>query len=154
MRGDKKTPTSLKILRVGAKQAEKLLKKQTPTPGALVEPPGWFTAEQKQAWKYAIENAPRAVLRRIDKAVLAGFIIAEDTHRRAAEEMATKALVDQGPTHKIARQNPYLQIVNRQYMLMMRGASELGFTPCSRARIDAGAAPVVSQGDWEDIATG
>ena len=151
MKGDKPTPTNIKILRLTGKKAEKLLKKQTPTPGALIEPPDWFSAEQKEAWKYAIDNAPRDVLRRIDKAVLAGFIVAEDTHRKAAVLMAQTELLVKSPKQELPMQNPYLPIVNRQYMLMLRGASDLGFTPCSRARIDAGNTVQPAQGDWEDV---
>ena len=50
-------------------------------------------------------------------------------------------LLVKSPTQGLPLQNPYLPIVNRQMVLMTRVASELGFTPCSRARIDAGGAP-------------
>jgi phage terminase small subunit len=49
---------------------------------------------------------------------------------------------------------PYLPIVNRQIVLMTRVASELGFTPCSRARIDAVGAPGPVASDWDDLAAG
>jgi P27 family predicted phage terminase small subunit len=152
--GDKPKPTELKILRMTGKKAEKLIAKITPTPGPLVEPPDWLTKEQKCEWEYAIANAPRAVLKRIDKAVLAGFIVAQDTHRRACIAMAQTELLVKSPTQGLPLQNPYLPIVNRQMVLMMRVASELGFTPCSRARIDAGNTPAPAVGDWEDIANG
>jgi hypothetical protein len=44
--------------------------------------------------------------------------------------------------------------VNRQIVLMARFASELGFTPCSRARIDAGNVGAAPASDWEDVSTG
>ena len=113
----------------------------------------WLTAEQKEEWQYAIENAPRDVLKKIDKAVLAGFIVAQDTHRKACVAMAQTELLVKSPTQGLPLQNPYLPIVS-QMVLMTRVASELGFTPCSRARIDAGAAPIASASDWDDIATG
>jgi P27 family predicted phage terminase small subunit len=146
-------PTELRVLRMSAKKAEKLAKKITPTPGPLVDPPDWLTAEQKEAWKYAIENAPRSVLKRIDKSVLAGFIVAEDTHRKASVAMAQSQLLVKSPKQELPLQNPYLPIVNRQYMLMLRGASELGFTPCSRARIDSGAPPQAVDSGWDEIAS-
>jgi P27 family predicted phage terminase small subunit len=154
MRGDKPKPAALKILRMTAKKAEKLIGKVTPTPGPLVEPPDWFTADQKTDWNYAIENAPRDVLRRIDKAVLAGFIVAQDTHRKAVVALQQSQLLVKTPKQALPMQNPYLPIVNRQMVLMMRAASELGFTPCARARIDAGNPSVAPAGDWDSIETG
>jgi len=153
MKGDKPQPTELKILRMTSAKAKKLIAKITPTPGPLEEAPDWMTADQKKAWGYAIENAPKGVLKKIDKSILAGFIVAEEIHRIAATELAAKLLIKTSPLQGVLPQpNPYMFIVNRQMMLMMRAASELGFTPCSRARIDAGkpAQPVMG-GDWEDV---
>ena len=155
MKGRQKMPTALRLLRLDGKRAEKLAKRQIPTPGGLDTPPDWMTPDQKEAWKYAVENAPRDVLKRIDKAVLAGFIVAEDTYRRASIAMQQSQLLVKSPKQELPMQNPYLPIVNRQYLLVIRGASELGFTPCSRARIDAGNPPSASGvSDWEDIQTG
>jgi P27 family predicted phage terminase small subunit len=154
MRGDKPMPTELKVLRMTAKKAEKLARKITPTPGPLIDAPDWLTVEQKDEWRYAIENAPRHVLKKIDKAVLAGFIVAQDTHRKASVAMAQTELLVKSPSQGLPLQNPYLPIVNRQMVLMTRVASELGFTPCSRARIDAGAALAPVASDWDDIAIG
>src|SRR5262245_26504777 len=149
MQGPRKTPIDLKVLRMGAKAAQKLLAKKTPTPGPLAEAPDWLSAEQKADWAYAIENAPREVLRRIDKAVLTAFIIAQDTHQRATVAMMKMELLVESPKQQ---QNPYLPIINRQAVLMIRAANELGFTPCARARIDCAATAPAAAGDWEDIA--
>jgi P27 family predicted phage terminase small subunit len=154
MKGRKAKPAALKILRMTSKRAEKLIAKQTPAPGPLTDPPAWLTADQKADWEYAIANAPRDVLKRIDKAILAGFIVAQDTHRRAAAAMSSMQLLVKSPKLELPMQNPYLPIVNRQFVLMVRAASELGFTPCARARIDAGNVPMAPLGDWEDVSTG
>jgi hypothetical protein len=53
-----------------------------------------------------------------------------------------------------AFEGTYLPIVHRQMVLMTRVASDPGFTPCSRARIDAGAALAPVASDWDNIATG
>ena len=79
-----------------------------------------MTAEQKEEWQYAIENAPRDVLKKIDKAVLAGFIVAQDTHRKASVAMAQTELLVKSPSQGLPLQNPYLPIVNRQMVLMTR----------------------------------
>jgi P27 family predicted phage terminase small subunit len=154
MTGRKAKPVELKILRMTAKKADKLVRRMTPVAGPLIDAPDFLSAEQKLDWQYAIENAPRDLLKRIDKAVLAGFIIAQDTHRQASVAMQRTQLLVKSPTQGIPQQNPYLPIVNRQYMLMLRGASELGFTPCSRARIDSSNVPAPRESDWEDVETG
>jgi len=154
MNGRQKTPTTLQILRSTSKQAAKLAKRQIETPGELNEPPEWLDDAQKREWKYAIENAPRNVLKKIDKAVLAAFIVAQDIHRRAVIAAATSQLLIKSPKQELPMQNPYLPIINRQALLMARLSSELGFTPCSRARIDAGNTTTTNAGDWDEIATG
>jgi len=145
-------PIEMKVLRMTGKKAAKLLKSKTPTPGSFEGPPEWFSPEQKAEWEYTIANAPRNVLRRIDKVVLAGWIVAADTYRLAAiairEGLLTKTL--QGAD----MQNPYLAIMNRQMALMIKGASELGFTPTSRTRIDAGKLPEASSSDWDEVSAG
>jgi len=154
MKGRNNKPTGLKILRMTGKKAAKLVGKITPTPGPLADAPDWFTDEQKIEWAYAIANAPRDVLRRIDKTVLAGFIVAADTHRQAVIALQKSQLLVKSPKQALPLQNPYLPIVNRQMVLMMRAASELGFTPCSRARIDSGNPSAAPVSDWESIETG
>jgi P27 family predicted phage terminase small subunit len=152
--GNKPVPTALKILRSSSAKAARLAKRQIETPGDLKTPPDWLDDAQKQEWAYAVENAPRNVLRRIDKAVLAAFIVAQDTHRRAVVAMQTTQLLVKSPTQQLPIQNPYLPIVNRQAVLISRIASELGFTPCSRARIEAsGGTPVSQMSDWDEIAS-
>jgi P27 family predicted phage terminase small subunit len=153
VKGHQSVPTELKVLRMSSRSAKKLLARQTPTPGPLLEAPEWFNDEQKADWKYAIDNAPRDLLKRIDKAVLAAFIIAQDIHRRATQMHQAGKMLIKSP-HGMPMQNPYLPIINRQMILMIRAASEMGFTPCSRARIDAGTPTTPAAGDWDDIATG
>jgi P27 family predicted phage terminase small subunit len=148
MRGRKAKPTPIKILHATAKKAERLVKRQIETPGALIDPPEWLTVNQKADWSFAIENAPRNVLKRIDKAVLAGWVVAQDIHRRACIALQqTQLLINPA----LPKPNPYLSIANRQMVLMLRAASELGFTPCARARIEMQIEPAAPFGDWEDV---
>lgn len=84
----------------------------------------------------------------------ARFIVAQDTHRKESVALAQTELLVKSPTQGLPLQNPYLPIVNRQMVLMVRAGGELGFTQCSRARIDAGAAAAPVASDWDDIAAG
>ena len=150
MAGRKRKPAALKVLRMTSKRAEKLLGKERPAPGTLTDAPDWFNAEQKTAWDYAVANAPRDVLKRCDLAVLAAFVVAQDLHRRATIASMQAQLLVKSPKQELPMQNPYLAIVNRQAVLMVRTASELGFTPCSRARLEY--PDVAPQYDsWEDV---
>ena len=153
MTGRKPKPAELRVLQMSSRKASKLIARQIETPGGIVEPPEYLTKSQRDDWAYAVENAPKGVLRRIDKAVLAGYIIAADTHRQAALALQTTQLLVKTPKQALPMQNPYLPILNRQYMLMLRGAAELGFTPSARARLASGSTdkPAVAEDAWEDV---
>jgi phage terminase small subunit len=111
-----------------------------PTTGDLSEPPEWLNEAQRAGWRYAIQHAPPGVLGHIDRGVLAVWIMAEDLHRRAsvAQNNAGTLLV-KAPNTGTPLQSPYLAIINRQGLIMLKAAGELGFSPVSRPRIGAGA---------------
>lgn len=56
--------------------------------------------------------------------------------RRAMEQIQKYGTMVKSPTG-FPIQSPYLAIANRQAEIMMRIASEFGFTPASRSRISA-----------------
>ena len=62
-------------------------------------------------------------------------------HHEAMLQVQKYGMVVKSPTQGIPVQSPYLPIINRQAEIMLRAASELGFSPTSRSRItltDAG----------------
>ena len=138
------------VVAAGCRLARYVLDDISPClPRLWYEPLGYLLKRAgSRTWRWI------SVLMHIDKSILAGFVVAEDLHRQACIELSHSALLIKSPTQSLPMQNPYLAIANRQFVLMQRAASELGFTPCSRARIEAGAthAPVAS--DWDDIAAG
>jgi len=71
----------------------------------------------------------------MDKGLMANWVIASDTHREACEKAQKMGLIIKSPNKGIPMQNPYLPIINRQAEIMMRAASELGFSPTSRTRL-------------------
>jgi P27 family predicted phage terminase small subunit len=114
-------------------------------PGDILSiPPAWMTDDQKAAWRHAVKHAPLGVLRRIDHAMLVAFIIAEDRHRNAAIQQAKLdagaplPLLTKGKSG-VAMASPYLRIMNQAADVMIRTASEMGFTPASRPRLAPGA---------------
>ena len=134
MPGPPRKPTALKI--VEGNPGKRPLNKKEPKPrGNLYDPPEWLTETQRTGWEYAIESAPYGLLKRVDRSTLTAWVVAEDLHRQAAEKLNNGALLIK-TTNGNAIQSPYLAIVNRQAMIMLKAASEMGFTPASRSRVE------------------
>ncbi len=135
MRGRKPKPTALKNLH--GHPGKRRPNPNEPKPeGDLREPPSWLTESQRQGWAYALAHAPRGVLRRIDRGVLAVWVVAEDLHRQASERLAkTRSLLVKPPSSELPIQSPYLPILNRQAQVMMKAAEQLGFSPAARPRL-------------------
>jgi P27 family predicted phage terminase small subunit len=151
LRGPKPTPTHLKMLR--GNPGKRALNKNEPIPdGDLTAPPDWMTETQKAGWNYAIEHAPRGLLKMLDRAVLTVWVVAEDLHRRASEQVSKFGLLTKAPHTGLPIQSPFLPVVNKQAQLMLKAAELLGFTPASRTRIQVEA--YGSSGEynkWADV---
>ena len=132
MRGRKPKPTHLKIL----EGKDSFIPFTEPVPeGDLLFAPDWMTEQQKLAWEYAIANSPSGLLKLLDKSILTTWVVAEDLHRQAVQEVNRRGLIVKSPVKGEPMQNPWLAIANRQAQLMMKAAAELGFTPSSRSRV-------------------
>ena len=129
-----------------------------------LEPPDWLTEDQKAGWRYAVEHAPRDVLASIDRGVLLIWVEAEDRHRRAV--LAQARLDAAAPLMPFLQktkdgnviQSHYLGIINRAAALMLKAASELGFSPAARPRLVAPGEsvplPISGEGDADGRAEG
>jgi len=102
--------------------------------GVLWAPPPWFDDEQRGQWHYALENAPPGLLTATDRETLVVWCVASVEHARAAQEVRKLGQVVKTQAGN-AIQNPYLPIVNRQALIMLRSGAEMGFSPASRAAI-------------------
>jgi len=136
MRGRKPKPTQLHVLH-GNPSDKRLPRNEPIPPGDLTTPPDWLSDEQKASWRYALSNAPPGMLRRIDRGALAVWTVAEDLHRQATIRQNRIGLLVEAPGGS-AIQSPYLPVINRQALIMLKAASELGFSPVSRPRIFGG----------------
>lgn len=134
MRGRKPKPTWLKV--VGGNPGRRPLNDAEPIPqGDLVDAPTWMTESQQTGWRYAIEHAPLGLLKRLDRSVLAVWVVAQDLHQDAAEKVARYGAVIKAPVTGVPIQSPYVAVLNKQAAIMMKAASEMGFTPSSRSRV-------------------
>jgi len=143
-------PSHLKIIR--NTRSKKKPSPLEPQPvGDLREPPPHFDGELRDVWEYAIENAPRGLLKRIDSSVLETWCSAHVLHRQALGEVRKVGLLVKAPNTGLPIQSPYLPIVNKQALIMMRAIDHLGFSPASRTRIMMGDKPLGATGGWDDI---
>jgi P27 family predicted phage terminase small subunit len=161
MRGRKPTPTNLHQLR-GTYNVTRHGKDRSGEPKATGDlaaaPPEWMTEAQQAGWRYAIEHAPRGILKAIDRGMLAVWVEAEERHRTAA---AMQAQLDQGTKLPLltktkdgtAVPSPYIGIMTRAAAIMIKAASELGFSPAARPRLAAQAAssPDDEQSPWAQL---
>ena len=113
--------------------------KTEPKPvGNLSEPPPWFNDGQREVWTYGLKHAPMGLLKAIDMSTYAAWVVACDTHRLAAEQLAkmgVKGLLTAGSKGYGLVQSPLVGIMNRQAVIMLKHASKLGFTPVGRSRV-------------------
>jgi P27 family predicted phage terminase small subunit len=84
----------------------------------------------------AAELAPLRILTQLDRAALTAYCGAYAMWAEATESIQKYGTMVKSPTG-YPMQSPYVSIANRQAEIMMRIASEFGFTPASRSRISA-----------------
>ena len=113
-----------------------------PTTAVEREPaPLELSDSQREIWDYALTHAPPGLLKKIDRMQLLVWVIAADLHASAYRAQSKLGLLVRSPKQDLPMQSPYLAIINRQAFILMKAAAELGFTPVSRPRIFAAAAP-------------
>lgn len=151
MKGRKPKPTYLKL--VSGNPGKRPVNVAEPKPtGDLAAAPEWFTDDQREGWAYAIAHAPPGMLRLLDRSILAIWVVAESYHRQAAQAVSKFGIMTKSPVKAEPMQNPYLAVVNRQALIMVRAAGELGFTPVARSRIALGSEPPAADDDENPFA--
>lgn len=135
MRGRKPKPSYLRVLDGNASHSWVPNPDEPQPVGDLMLPPDWMSDSQKEGWRYAISHAPPGLLRLLDQSILNVWVIAEDLHRNASEKVAQIGPLVKVGSNGAWQQNPYLPIMNKQALIMMKAASEMGFTPSARTRV-------------------
>ena len=133
MAGRKPKPTQLKVVQ-GTFRKDRALPREPKPTGDLTAAPAYFTDEQREVWDYAIANSPKDLLKKIDLSVLEVWATACVFHREASRKVTTTGQVIKSPSGYPVM-NPYMANMNRQAQLMLKAASEMGFTPASRTRV-------------------
>jgi P27 family predicted phage terminase small subunit len=91
----------------------------------------------KREWERLVGDLAKLnMLTNLDRAALAAYCGAYSLWADATEQIQKYGAMIKSPTGYPV-QSPYIAIANRQAEIMMRIASEFGFTPASRSRISA-----------------
>jgi len=143
MRGRRPKPTRLKMLT--GNPGKRPLNPDEPRPEANIPecPPELGPVARAEWDRLVVELAALRLLTNLDRAALAAYCGAYALWADATAHIEKYGAMIKSP-QGFPIQSPYLAIANRQAEIMMRIASEFGFTPASRSRI---AAPAPSSPD-------
>lgn len=131
-----RTPKPTHLKELSGNPGKRPLNTNEPKPrGDLRDAPEWFDDEQRASWDYAIEHAPRGLLKKLDRSILAVWVVAEVEFAGAVQERRTVPRVVETPNGAL-QQHPLIGIISKLGAAMTKAASEMGFTPASRSRIE------------------
>lgn len=125
------------------------MNKNEPQPEAIVpDCPAELGPTARQEWdRLAGELGKLKLLTPLDRAALAAYCGAYALWAESTEAIQKYGTMVKSPSG-YPIQSPYVSIANRQAEIMMRIASEFGFTPASRSRIST---PGKSEADLFDL---
>ncbi len=122
--------------------------------GTLSTPPEYMSDVAKEAWNYAIANAPPGLLSALDGAVLERWANCSGMYREALAKInraGVAAMLVKTPSG-ILRRSPLMDVI-RDLALEMKGyEAEMGFSPASRSRITVSTDAPRPDDPWGDIA--
>lgn len=99
-------------------------------------PPELGPVARKEWDRLTAELSKLRIITSLDRGALANYCAAYELWIEAVEAIRKYGTMVKSPTG-YPMQSPYIAIQNRQGEIMMRIASEFGFTPASRSRIKA-----------------
>jgi P27 family predicted phage terminase small subunit len=140
MRGRRPKPTRLKMLT--GNPGKRPLNENEPTPDvAIPDCPAELSPVAKREWdRLVVKLGKLRILTHLDRAALAAYCGAYALWAEAMEQLQKYGTMIKSPSG-YPQQSPYLAVANRQAEIMMRIASEFGFTPASRSRISSPSEP-------------
>ena len=134
MRGRRPKPTRLKVLTGNPGKRPLNKSEPRPPPSAPECPPELGPAAQREWARLVGDLSALNMITSLDRAALATYCGAYALWAEATEAIQKFGAMVKSPTG-YPMQSPYISIANRQAEIMMRIASEFGFTPASRSRI-------------------
>ncbi|MFC6644444.1 phage terminase small subunit P27 family [Granulicella cerasi] len=145
MAGRKPKPTIIKQL--SGNPGKRRLNKSEPSFSAGATCPKHLDKVAKAEWKrIAADLTTSGLLTSVDRSALAAYCVAFSRWIKAEELLEREGLVIVSPKSGYAMPHPAVSISNTAMTLMHKFASEFGFTPSSRSRINV-AAPTKTKAD-------
>ena len=134
MRGRRPVPTRMKLLT--GNPGKRPLNPNEPQPKPEIpECPPQLGPVAREEWdRLTTHLASLRLITALDRTALATYCSAYGLWAEAIEAVQKYGTMVKSPTG-YPIQSPYVSIANRQAEIMMRIASEFGFTPASRSRI-------------------
>jgi P27 family predicted phage terminase small subunit len=134
MRGRRPKPTRLKVLT--GNPGKRPLNATEPRPQAIIPdcPPELGDTARREWNRLVGELVSLRMVSNLDRAALAAYCGAYALWAEATEAIQKYGTMIKSPSGYPV-QSPYVSVANRQAEIMMRIASEFGFTPASRSRI-------------------
>jgi len=153
MPGRKPLPVAVKRIK-GTLQKCRINPHEPRPAGHLGEPPDYMSDIAKEAWTYAVENAPPGLLSSLDASVLERWANCAGLYREALGKInrsGVAGMIIKTPSG-ILRRSPLMDVI-RDLALEMKGyESEMGFTPASRSRVRVPQESADRSDPWAEIA--
>lgn len=153
MAGRKPLPVAVKKIRGTLQKCRTNPHEPRPT-GQLGEPPEYMSDIAKEAWTYAVENAPSGLLSSLDASVLERWANCAGLYREALGKInrsGVAGMIIKTPSG-ILRRSPLMDVIRDLALEMKAYESEMGFTPASRSRVQVAHESVNKNDPWADIA--
>ena len=136
MRGRRPKPTRIKALTGNPGKRPLNAHEPRPEPALPDCPPELSPGAHREWARLTGELSKLNLITNLDRGALATYCGAYAMWAEAMEQIQKYGTMVKSPSG-FPIQSPYLAIANRQAEIMMRIASEFGFTPASRSRISA-----------------
>lgn len=134
MRGRRPKPTRIKVLTGNPGKRALNINEPRPEPVAPECPPELSSSAQREWDRLVADLSKLNLITSLDRAALATYCGAYALWAEATAAIQKFGTMVKSPSG-YPMQSPYIAIANRQAEIMMRIASEFGFTPASRSRI-------------------
>ena len=153
MAGRKPLPIAVKKIK-GTLQRCRLNSHEPRPQGSLGEPPEYMSDIAKEAWTYAVENAPPGLLSSLDASVLERWANCAGLYREALGKInraGVAGMIIKTPSG-ILRRSPLMDVIRDLASEMKGYESEMGFTPASRSKVQVRQESADKNDPWAEIA--
>jgi phage terminase small subunit len=155
-RGPKSKPTEVKKM-AGTLRPCRLPSGPEPVAsGAILGPPGHFSARQREIWQQTLADAPRNLWRAADAGMVTGYVLGLSLWETANIEQQKIDAGNPSPLlvighNGVTMPSPYLRIIRLAAEMIGRFGAELGMSPSSRSSLSADELPATPGKDWSRL---